>query len=128
MPITGTQTITVNSKPAVLVKSWSPKYHNELKKGNTTVKRGPWDTTQSATLRYSHQVSKGVEGHIVSFEIEGVRGIESEPDRTRLAKIQVVLTTTADEPQEKLLMEQMVAGFCDWLPTVITDIMAEIVD
>lgn len=122
--IVGNQTFTVGTQTLTMAKSWVAKYHNELKKGNTTIKKAT-ATQGDAILRTSHQVTKGIEGHVISFEIEGIRG--TVPAQ-KLAKAQLVLTCEAGDASEKTLMTQIVAGFCTWLPTVIDDIMNEIVD
>jgi len=118
--LVGTQTITIGTQELSLDKAWVPKYHNELKKGNTTVKRDLMATAGYATLRVSHQVQKGVRGHVVSLEIDGNRGPEATP---RLAKMQVVLTCTDGEPDETALLRDLTVALCTYLPTVIDDVM-----
>jgi hypothetical protein len=117
--LVGTQTITIGTQELTLDKAWVPKYHNELKKGNTTVKRDNMATEGYATLRISHQVQKNVRGHVVSLEIEGNRGPDAAP---RLVKGQFVLTCTDGEPDETALAKDLTVALCSYLPTVIDDI------
>lgn len=124
--IIGNQSITIGSETLAMSKSWVAKYHNELKKGNTTIKKATSATNGEAILRVSHQVTKGVEGHVISLEIEGTRG-STTPTR-KLVKAQTVLTCESHDVEEKQLLQDVVVGLCTWLPTVIGDIMDEKVD
>lgn len=124
--IVGPQTITIGTTDVdlELVKSWVPKYHNEIKKGNTTVKKAT-ATTGQATLRVSHQVSKGIEGHVMSLEIEGVRG---EDAVKRLVKAQLVVTCEDGIPDEISLAKDVTISLTTWVQTVLDDIFADVVD
>jgi len=124
--IVGAQTITIGSDTDLsFVKSWVPKYANEIKKGNTMVKKSNTADRGDATLRVSHQVSKGIEGHVISLEIEGVRG--TEPAH-RLAKAQIVVTCDDGDSEEIATAKEITAALCTYVPTVIDDIFADVVD
>lgn len=123
--IVGPQTITIGAETGLnFVKSWVPKYNNEIKKGNTTVKKAT-STQGEAVLRISHQVTKGIEGHVVSLEIEGVRG--AVPVR-KLVKAQLVVTCVNGDPDEVALATSVAEALCTYIPTVIDDIFADLVD
>lgn len=124
--IIGPQTITIGTDTDLsFVGSWSPKYANELKKGNTTLKKAETATRGSATLRISHQVSKGIEGHVISLEVEGVRG---DPAARRLAKAQLVVTFEDGNADEAANAVDVTNALCTYIPTVINDIFADVVD
>lgn len=122
--IVGSQTITVGTEELTLAKSWVPKYHNELKKGNTLAKKGS-HTEGSAVLRISHQVSKGIEGHVISLEVEGPRTLDGVK---RLVKAQVVVTCEADITSEETLAADVLVALCGYIPTVVADIFADLTD
>lgn len=125
--LVGPQTITVGTHTdAVFSKSWVPKYHNEIKKGNTMVKKANLDTDGEAVLRISHQVSKGIEGHVISLEVAGMRG----PDALDLllVKAQLVLTCKTGYSAEETLLSNVAVALCAYVPTVIGDIMVDLID
>lgn len=123
--IAGTQSITIGTEGLSFQNAWAPKYANELKKGNTTVKRDQMATAGIATLRISHQVSKGVAGHVVSLEVEGARGADLE---NRLVKAQLVLTDISGDVDEDALLTSVVAALCTYVPTVMADVLENRVD
>lgn len=123
--IIGPQTLTIGTQTDIVFdNAWVPKYHNELKKGNTTVKKAPTSYGE-AILRISHQVTKGIEGHVVSLEVEGVRG--TVPAK-RLAKCQIVLTCEDGDAAEASLLVDITECLCEYLPTVIVDVMKDMKD
>jgi len=123
--IVGTQTITIGSDTDLsFVKSWVPKYANELKKNNTMVKKAA-ATDGEALLRISHQVTKGIEGHVVSLEIQGVRGTTPA---ARLVKAQMVMTCETGNAEESALLSEVVEALCTYVPTVMADLMADVLD
>lgn len=123
--IVGPQTVTIGTQELSLVKSWVPKYHNELKKGNTTIKKALMATEGEAILRASHQVSKGVEGHVISLEVQGVRGTVPT---SKLVKAQLVLTCEAGDAEEATLLTDVTEALCGYVPTVMGDVMADVID
>jgi len=124
--IVGPQTITIGSDTGlVFTKSWVPKYHNEIKKGNTTIKKASTAASGEALLRISHQVSKGIEGHVVSLEISGIRGADLV---NRLVKAQLVVTCEDGNPDEVALLKSVTSALCTYVPTVADDIFADMVD
>lgn len=125
--IIGPQTITIGSDTdLVFQKSWVPKYSNEIKKGNTSTKKASTATNGEAILRVSHQVTKGIEGHVISLEVEGTRG-SLLPQRL-LAKGQLVLTCQDTNVEEAELTKDIAVALCTYVPTVIDDIFADLTD
>lgn len=124
--IVGPQTITIGTDTDLsFVKSWVPKYANELKKGNTIIKKASTAADGEATLRISHQVQKGIEGHVISLEVEGIRGTDAV---SRLVKAQCVVTCENGNADEVALAGDVVSALCTYIPTVIDDIFADVTD
>jgi hypothetical protein len=124
--IAGNQTISFNSVDETYQKAWSPKYANELKKGNTTIKKAVI-TRGAATMRASNQVSKGVESHVFSLERDRYRDGEAIAD-SRLVKVQVVMTCENDDPTEQADLKLLVNSVCAYLPTIMDDVCNDVVD
>lgn len=124
--LVGAQTITIGTEELSLDKAWVPKYHNELKKGNTLVKRDYTAADGAATLRISHQVKAGLRGHVVSLEVEGMRG--TDLTIPKLVKCQVVMTCLDGLSDETALLKAVVSALCVYLPTVMDDIAESRID
>lgn len=126
--LTGPQAITIGAQSLTLDKAWVPKYHNELKKGNTIVVRDQMETEGYAVLRVSHQVKSGIRGHVVSLEVEGIRDNGSSVFENRLVKAQMVLTCEDGIALETTLLTNVTNALCAYIPTVMADIMASRTD
>lgn len=121
MSIAGNQTITVSTVERTYSPAWSPKYANELRKGNTSVKKSV-SATEASTLRFTHDANKGIERHVSSIEDEvSVNGVP------KLRKVQVTLTCEADNPTEQVATQALATGYMAYLAStgVLESIFAD---
>lgn len=123
--VSGAQSLTLGSETLTLNSVHDKKYEHMLAKGNTKL-WGVTVTDKGKLLeRLSHEQRGTIESHVLDFELTGPRAATYDTKQpSRMVKVHVVISCAADEPTEETLLSSLVTGVCDYLPTVLPDIMA----